>query len=64
MKFLVNVIFLSAIVSFRSSSAWEGKVVFTDDFEGDFLRKHYWDYEEGCGGNITHQLKSLQFLIT
>lgn len=28
----------------------DGALVFSEEFEGDSIRKYYWDYEDGCEG--------------
>jgi hypothetical protein len=57
---------LALIFFLNSCAAWDGKLVFSDDFDSDFLRKHYWDYEEGCEGNngSTFLLVQYTFICT
>lgn len=62
MKKLLNGIILVILVP-SLVMAWEGEIVFEDNFTGDELDRDKWEYQEGCGNSNLHHKRIILFSL-
>jgi len=50
---------LAFLCILHNAKAWEGNIVFQDNFDGNSLDLNKWEYQEGCGnGKFKHNINA------